>query len=767
MGVLNENSKYEMALGAARLGFYVFPLVPGSKFPVSRFGISGNKGESYRDFATRDECLIKSLWIDPLLEHSLDYDVGICTDIFFDESTNKVCALVVVDLDVDKDKGINGIERVKQGDFPKLSKTAYQKTPRGGVHLVYKHDTPLKQGSAIWGKGTDVRSNGGLIRLYDLANLANPKPCPKGIVDALAPPTVAKFDLSPRALNLVENGSNVKRAERYLRQAPIAVSGSGGDAQTFQVAAKLRDFGLDELTAVATMLRVYNPRCAPPWEEHEIVSKVRNAYQYGKNKVGVDNPQNYFPMVAKESNPKAREKHDAVPRETVDEGDDEDPILRFNKEYALVMESGKATIIRETIDETGRFKLVRCSPSDFHLRYASNKVDQGEKKIAATKIWIAHPKRRTYDDVVFAPGMTVPKRFYNLWNGFDVEPLGKDEKPTKEMEKGVKLFLEHLEENVCQGDTEQVNWLKSYFAHLFQKPYEKPLVAPVFRGRKGVGKDTLVNQVGRLIYQYYFMAADPRYLVGNFNAHLENLLLLVLNEAFWSADHKVDGILKDLVTGETHNIERKGKEVAKFRNYTRVVIMGNESWLVPASEDERRFAVFTVGEKKRGNLKFFSQIRKNLENGGDRYLLRYFLDYEINAEINFAPQTSGLTDQKVESLNPFYQWWRECLFEEQIVGIPFPESKWPKFISNKEIRDGYSGYCGSHRIRSRQLQFPKMHSLFSRVIGENSSKSYVGGTQMRGFKVPPLKEARKRWEKSMGVTEDWIDDDISEEELGL
>jgi hypothetical protein len=59
-------------------------------------------------------------------------------------------------------------------------------------------------------------------------------------------------------------------------------------------------------------------------------------------------------------------------------------------------------------------------------------------------------------------------------------------------------------------------------------------------------------------------------------------LLLYADEGFWAGDHAAEGKIKDLVTGDFHFVEFKGKEPVKIRNYVRVLVTGNPNWLVPA-----------------------------------------------------------------------------------------------------------------------------------------------------------------------------------------
>jgi hypothetical protein len=72
----------------------------------------------------------------------------------------------------------------------------------------------------------------------------------------------------------------VERARKYLAVMPGAISGSGGHATTFRAAlAMCRGFGLEPDDALALLVEIHNPTCAPAWTVHELRHKVRQAHQ--------------------------------------------------------------------------------------------------------------------------------------------------------------------------------------------------------------------------------------------------------------------------------------------------------------------------------------------------------------------------------------------------------------------------------------------------------------------------------------------------------
>ena len=361
------------------------------------------------------------------------------------------------------------------------------------------------------------------------------------------------------------------------------------------------------------------------------------------------------------------------------------------------------------------------------------------------------------------PAQDAPEGVYNLWRGFKCEPLAPDEAPTKSMLEGVRLFKEHALENICLGDKDLYNWLMGYFAHLIQRPWEKPLTALVFKGDKGVGKNALIDRIGRLFNGHYLLTSNKRYITSNFNKHLANLILFVLDEAFWSGDKQAEGILKDLITGNTHLIEHKGREMFSAKNVLRLCIIGNEDWVVPASKDERRYAVFNIGNSRQGDKKYFTKMRRLIDKkGGNRLLMRELLDFDLNSvDVNAAPNTVGLLEQKIESLNPIHSWWYSCLEENTILGIDF-QNDWPSEVGRTQLRDAYVTYAKQRGIKSWLPDSSAFGRTFKKCIPSVHSTRSRGDTgRLRSYSIPDLKQARIEFEAFIRHKIEWADDDIN------
>lgn len=714
-------SRLEHALRLAADGFYIFPLKPNAKTPA-------HKG--WQAEATRDEMTIRG-WFG-----SGNYNVGIFTGKFGDDGG----ALVVVDVDTKKEKdGRAALLKLELEGFD-LPDTRVHTTPTGGKHLLFKHSTGTKNRAGLL-PGLDVRSLGGFVvgpgstvARGDYVGMAGTvAPVPEWLFDRIgrrSEPVAADGPV------VVSSDNAARRAQEFLeRYAPLAIQGSGGDETTYKVAARLKDIGCAEADALALMLDHWNDRCSPPWNPDDLRTKVRNAYAYGTLPPGTAAPENDF-------DPVPAQEHLVSPiddkLQMSPNGNIFHPFDELNREFAYVVVEGKDHILWEKKNR----KLIHMDINAFHRRLAAKKITVGKKSSPITREWIEWEGRRSYDDIVFMPQQTAPEGSYNLWRGFAVEP---SDGPND----GLQMWLDHLKANVCNGDTGLFHWLLGWFAHLVQRPWEKPLVALVLKGEKGVGKNVAIGHVGALLGCHYMLTAKERYLLSNFNGHLENLLLFVLDEAFWSGHKAAEGTLKDLVTGDHHVIEHKGEKPYRVDNKARIVVIGNEDWLVPASFDERRYAVFNVGSGRKQDTAYFKEMQRCMDAGGYGALLRYLMDYKIVTDVNRAPGTEGLLDQKLASLEPFQQWWLSCLTEGRLVLSDFA-GEWPDVAECDRLRSAFRRWAKERNVRGRLAD--------DRTIGRELAKLGVKhGKKAVGYvyEIPPLAEARAAWDKHIGHKMGW------------
>jgi hypothetical protein len=429
-------------------------------------------------------------------------------------------------------------------------------------------------------------------------------------------------------------------------------------------------------------------------------------------------------------------------------------VKEMNLEYALILVGSGAAILREGHDAYGEPEYKFMSIDAFKEWLRPQKVWTGDTYIGAAALWLNDEHRRQYDGLVFAPQQQARGNYYNLWRGFAVEPDPRGA-------AGCQRFLSHMADNVCDGDEKHFAWLMGWFAALVQNPTEKTGNAVVFKGPQGAGKTIVGRCMGELLGEHYTLVADPRYVTGRFNSHLINRLLLQLDEATWGGDHVATGKLKDLITGDYQLIEFKGKEPVSVRNYLRLMITSNNDWVVPAGMDERRFAVFDVGEKQMQNHAYFQAIEDEMRNGGAGALLHYLQHYDLS-EINLRqiPTTAALFDQKLSSLTPEMSWWIDVLNEGSLPGDKAGEGSAPA----SQLFDSYIAHAHNRGVNRRGNAKQLGIFLAKHAPGRARKKRGLnlggaGGPRVWWYDFPPLAKCRAEFCRIARYPVDWDEED--------
>jgi len=432
-----------------------------------------------------------------------------------------------------------------------------------------------------------------------------------------------------------------------------------------------------------------------------------------------------------------------------------DPDLSWlNQKFAVIGNlGGRCRIVEEILDKRlDRYRLSKISFEDFRNRFANKhkmiETDDGPKRIKLTKWWEEHPQRRQYDSLVFAPGYETPDE-YNLWKGFGVEDIPGD----------CSMFHDHVLNNLCSGDQESYKYILDWAARMIQYPARPGEAALVFRGDQGTGKTMFARILGKLVGRHFLAVTDSKHLLGSFNAHLRDCLLLLADEAFYAGDKKHEGMLKTMVTEPDMIIENKGVDAEIASNYIHLIISSNSDWVVPVGGHERRFFVLTVSNEKRQDSKYFGKLNSQMENGGYEALLHELMHRDIsNFNVRDFPRTEALSQQRNYSSSPEENW----MFEKLQAGETLPGRGWLDTIAQADLYNDYLKYCQDRGLYRRVTQTVIVSLVLSMCRTADRRRAvvrryYPDGTSgspiaVMAFCFPPLPEARADWEERFGKT---------------
>lgn len=371
-------------------------------------------------------------------------------------------------------------------------------------------------------------------------------------------------------------------------------------------------------------------------------------------------------------------------------------------------------------------------------------LDDDGKRRPIFDAWLRSPSRRTFDGVEFAPeGLPADSKRLNLWRGFRYEP--------RERPGGWSLLQGHLLDNVCGGDIELYKWLHSWMAQLVQCPAERPGTALVLIGEQGAGKSVVGQVLGHLLHpDHYVCVKHRRHLTGNFNAHLAGKLLVQAEETFWAGDREAASVLKSLITEDRTLLELKGVDAVPVRNLARVLITSNEEWVVPAAVEERRFAIFRVGNGARQDRAFFGALLAQLRDGGYAALHHDLLQPHVEvagqryalADPAIVPRTAALREQKLASLDTVGRWWVDRL---DSGGFGGQAEVWPAEVPKQSA---YEDYRREARALGRgapvsQVDFGRKLRELCPTIADGRQAT---GGRLHTYLLPSLDECRAQLE---------------------
>jgi hypothetical protein len=410
---------------------------------------------------------------------------------------------------------------------------------------------------------------------------------------------------------------------------------------------------------------------------------------------------------------------------------------------------GKCVVVtegRSSIDPNKK-NFVFQSREAFEQWMANKFIPSLEKKNKNEAVgpwWWRHPNRRQFDGVVFEPlkpdvvETAKGQSLFNTYLGWGVEPKKGD----------WSLMRRHIKEVLADNDPKADDYIVRWTAWSVQHPDQLPLVALVLIGKKGRGKGAFARVLERIFGDHSLQISNQRHIVGNFNAHLENLVLMISDEAYW-AGHKADaGTLQRMITEPTLAIEAKGFDVRNVRNHIHLLMLGEPGWSVPAGQDERRYAVFGVSEEVHDE-KYFKALYKEIEGDGPAAMLWDLQQMELG---DWHPRqihrTEALRHQQDLSL-PALEEWLLGLLEDGRLPCPVAVDKAWASTPSSLLGDAKQKF-----LKLRDLSFNRLADFLT----EWGCQRAGGGH--REWRFPALKEMRTDWDRKYvprqwSRVEDW------------
>lgn len=660
-------------------------------------------------------------------------------------------------LDLDRKNGKDGVAALEAMGLDPMSLSPVNvETPSGGLHIYFRHRPGLRgDSSGKLGPGIDIKADGGfvfapgavkeagiyrstgadLVTLLELVGLVGLPEWPEELVPPERPerepgegkPTGLPLEVIESALMAYPN-DDLEYGD-WLAVGAALHHETGGSPE-----------GLDLWLGWSAQSGKHDPdKCERDWDyfhaDHAapvtVWSVITAAERLGWSHSAV-------------TDLRAREKAERA-AEVFDVNDVAEPeVAEVNARYALVHQQNKVLVA-----DFGQPEIRFLSVPDLHKLYANDVVQVGSKDrpryVSKSELWFRSPGRREYrGGVIFNPSPDAPADAYNEWRGWTVEPDPKAD---------CSLILAHVRDVIAAGDKAHADYILNWLAQLVQQPHIKPDVALVLKGGKGCGKDTLAEAVIRIVGRKHVAhITSPEALVGRFNSAFASALLGHVEEAYWPGDKSGQGRLQSLITARTQPIERKGIDTVEVPSFVRLLMTTNERWAIPASHDERRYAVFDVSSHRIGDRSYFRALWRQIDGSGPAAFLHHLLNRDLSGfDPRDAPQTEALMDQKRASLKGVAAWWFDRLHAGTVAGIDGEGWAAGKVRVGKEsLREDYEEFTRRRRYEGDPVNAAQFGRELLAMADVEIARPRKGENRAREYVLPALPECRARFDRWLG-----------------
>ena len=312
--------------------------------------------------------------------------------------------------------------------------------------------------------------------------------------------------------------------------------------------------------------------------------------------------------------------------------------------------------------------------SNFHKLYSHLSIPPSEKMIQRrlpfVSEWERDPSMRVYDKLdILPPPLTCPDYVFNGWLDFPIKEV--ELQPTADTSRIYKHF-----DYVSNNDPLVKEYLLNWFAQMVQFPAHKSRVAILLQGEEGSGKSVISEKLMELIIgaDKMIITCKVEQILGRFSDN-RGKLLTVLNEASGKDTFQLNELLKDYITAETIQVEKKGIDQVTSKAFDRLIVTTNNLNAIKVIPGNRRWLPIAVDNSIRNNKPYFIALYKDLE---DPVVMRKFYedlmtrDLSLWDAINDRPSTdlgNDMMEMNADPLDLFEDYLRlNSLIDEPQTG---------------------------------------------------------------------------------------------------
>lgn len=294
--------------------------------------------------------------------------------------------------------------------------------------------------------------------------------------------------------------------------------------------------------------------------------------------------------------------------------------IKYGK-YIIDMETGEKNIIFLNNEK----KFIEELPHKLKRDMNTDEFNQAKaQKITPFDLFkIQNENKKFVVDVVLDKPLVFydnkKKEYYINRGGCSLhhdKELKKYDEYDEKIKYGVNLYIDHIKNIICDGNEEYfdffMNWIYSVVS------FKRSNIGVVLFGEQGTGKSIVVKFLEDFVIGKHLVlsTADVNCL-KQFNGSFEGKTLINFEEFPTpnSEDfHNLADTLKNLITNSTIEINKKFINPYSVSNYSNIIITTNNKSIIKMPNDDRRYLMLKVSNKKRCNAEYFNELAKYINN---------------------------------------------------------------------------------------------------------------------------------------------------------
>jgi len=352
--------------------------------------------------------------------------------------------------------------------------------------------------------------------------------------------------------------------------------------------------------------------------------------------------------------------------------------------------------------------------------------ERDETKPFITK-WLKDPDIKLYSNVDYYPNIKAcPESTFNLWNDFPIKHIPFDEKAvTSRIHYHIKTLL--------NDDDNNYEWYMNWLAHIVQFPYKKTEVCVILYDRQfGTGKSILAEKILEKIIglNKIIITCRTDKVFGKFT-NTQGKLLCVLNEASGKDTFELAEVIKESITGSNIEMEKKGVDSIKIKDYMNYIITTNNLNSVKLEEGDRRFMVFGTSSKMKGDVEYFNKLCIDLD---DEIIMRKFYEELMNRDLSqFNPSRDRPANKIMEIMKEhnsdvileFINYWKQEINDDD--GI---------LKTKMKGMDLYKEFCKYYEMCGNNMNSrPSLTKFGTRLKSYDDKVGYVKSCGIMTYKL--------------------------------